>query len=110
MFGGDSWLYLGMPEHSRLTHDGSLGSFYVSASATMPLNNFTSVYTNVTYMAPSQSPGPLAGPDEAWNFTIGLAFYPRLNAYSPNVFGRRWMPLMPVANNGTFLVDTNAWY
>ena len=40
-------------------------------------------------------------------FTIGLAFYPQRNARSSTVAGQCWMPLLPVANNGYFLVNTN---
>jgi hypothetical protein len=110
LFGGDTWVYVGMPEHTRLTHDGSLGAYYVNASANLPLSHRAAIYTSVMYMAPSSRPGATGSNDEAWNFTVGLAFYPRRNAYCSTVYGRQWMPLMPVASNGSFLVDTNSWY
>ena len=42
-----------------------------------------------------------------YDFMVGLNFYPARNARSTTVAGRAWMPYMPVANNGSFLVDSN---
>jgi hypothetical protein len=105
--GPDTWFWIGRPEQSRLTRDGSLGDWLASASATAPLGNRIALFALATYMHPSAGPGSVGAVEEAWNFTIGLAFYPRPNARSSTVAGRCWMPFMPVANNGYFLVDTN---
>ena len=105
--GPDTWFWIGRPEQSRLTRDGSLGDYLAGASATAPLNNRVSLFALATYMHPSAAPGPAGSIEDAWNFTIGLAFYPKPNARSSTVAGRTWMPLLPVANNGYFLVDTN---
>lgn len=109
-FGPDSWLSVGAPMHGRLTGDGTLGDYLVSAGATCPFSDTVSFMASVTYLHQTGSPGPTAAPDEAWNFSVGLCVYPRRNGRSQTVAGQRWMPLMPVANNGTFLVDTNHWY
>ena len=75
-----------------------------------PLNDRVALYALVTYMHPSASPGPAGSLDEMWNFSIGLTFFPRPIARSSTVAGQCWMPQLPVANNGTFLVDTNMTY
>lgn len=106
-FGPDTWLWVGVPEGDRLAGGGSLGDYVVGTSASLPLNNVIAVYTVLTYMHQSARPSPTASEEEAWNFTIGLSFYPGRNARSSTVAGRCWMPMMPVANNGYFMVDTN---
>jgi hypothetical protein len=109
-FGADSTLYFGVPEAERIAGNHSLGDYLVGALATAPLNSYTALYTMVSYMHPSASPGVDGANDEAWFFAIGLAFYPARNAKSVTLDQPRWMPLMPVANNGWFLVDTNNWF
>ncbi|HEY5316161.1 MAG TPA: DUF6666 family protein [Pirellulales bacterium] len=105
--GGDTWLYVGAPEAKRLNGDGSLGSYIATAAATVPLSDCIALYTQVMYMRPSDHPSPTASEEDAWNFTIGLSYYVRHNARSNTVAGQCWMPQMPLANNGNFLIDTN---
>lgn len=105
--GGDTWVYIGAPEAKRLNGDGSLGSYIATASANVPLSDCISLYTQVMYMRPSDHPSATAAEEDAWNFTIGLSYYVRRNARSNTVAGQCWMPQMPLANNGNFLVDTN---
>jgi hypothetical protein len=103
----DSWLWVGVPERDRLAGDGSLGDYLVGLSTTAPLSDRFSVYALVTYMHQSAAAGATGSLEDAWNFTIGLSFYPARNARTNTVAGQCWMPMMPVANNGYFLVDTN---
>ncbi len=110
MFGADTWLSTGVPERDRLAGGGSLGEYLVSASASIPLNQRITLYTLVSYMRPSAAPGPAAATEDAWNFTVGMAFYPGCNARTATVAGDCWSPLLPVASNGTFLVDSNQNY
>jgi hypothetical protein len=110
MYGADTRLSIGLPEDDRLAGGGSLGSWLASAWADVPLNDRISLYTLVAYMRPSAKPGTAATMDEAWNFTVGLAFYPGGNARAATVAGDCWSPLIPVANNGTFLVDASRNY
>jgi hypothetical protein len=105
--GADTTLYVGAPDQSRLGGAGSLGSWLVTAAANAPLNDRIALYTFITYMSPSAAAGALGSEEEAWNFSIGVAWYPHRLARSNTVAGRCWMPLMPVANNGFFMVDTN---
>lgn len=108
--GADTWLWVGVPERSRLSGDHTLGDYQVGALINAPLGDRIGFYSLVTYMHPSASPGPAASLDEMWNFSIGLTFYPYGSARTSTVAGQCWMPQLPVANNGTFLVDTNATY
>ena len=105
--GADTWLWIGKPENDRLAGGGSLGDYVVGALANVPLNDRIGLYTQVQYMHPSARPGPAGGEENEWNFTIGLTWYPSRNARTNTVAGQCWMPQMPVANNGYFLVDTN---
>ena len=108
--GPDTWLWLGLPEKNRLNGDGSLGDFLVGALANCPFNDSVALYSMVSYMHQSASAGPAGASEDAWNFTIGLSFYPSHNARSQTVAGQCWMPQLPVANNGTFLVDVSQTY
>jgi len=105
--GPETWVWIGIPERDRLGASGSLGDYYVGALTTAPLSDRVGLYALVTYMHPSARPGGVGATEDAWNFTIGLAFYPGANARNRSVYGQTWMPRLPVANNGYFLVDTH---
>ena len=108
--GGDTWLSVGVPEHDRLTGGGSLGDYVVSAIANCPLSDRVMLYSQVTYMHPSSSPGFSGAEEDTWAFIIGLSFFPARNARTATVAGQCWMPQLPVANNGYFLADTSRTY
>ena len=74
------------------------------------LSERIAAYTLVTYMHPSASPGPAAAKEDAWNFFVGLSFYPARNARTHSLFDRNWLPQLSVANNGYFLVDASDTY
>ncbi|MCC7335937.1 MAG: hypothetical protein IT422_12625 [Pirellulaceae bacterium] len=74
------------------------------------MNDVVSLVSGVTYMHPSSRPGAAAAKDEMWNFSVGISIYLGRNSRSATVAGQRRMPLMPVADNGTFIVDTNKTY
>lgn len=105
--GGDGWIYVGIPERNRLTGAGSLGEWIVGGALSVPLGNRLASYLNFAYMCPSAPAGAIATVEEYWQLGAGLAFYPGRAARSSTVAGRCWLPLMPVATNGTFMVDTN---
>ena len=106
-FGGDSWVWFGLPQDSRLDHSagGSLGDFLVGGSVIAPLNDYLALYGNMQYMHPSAAPGPVGNSEAAWYVAFGMQFYVGGNARTPTVGGNCWMPMLPVANNGNFLVD-----
>jgi hypothetical protein len=112
--GADTTIYVGVPEHGRLAvvpvGSRNIGSFIAGASANVPLSDFVSLYSLVTYMHPAIGAGDQASNDEAWQILTGVSFSFGKRARSADVHGKRWSPVMPVANNGYFLVDTNKWY
>jgi hypothetical protein len=108
--GPDTWIWVGVPDHTRLTGAGSLGDYIAAALATYPLSDRVGAYALVSYMHQSAAPGIIGAAEDAWNFSIGLTFYPARNARTNTVAGQCWTPQLPVANNGYFLVDTNKWY
>jgi hypothetical protein len=105
--GPDTAIWVGRPEDDRITGNGSLGDYTVGLYGNFPISDRSTVYTLVTYMHQSASLGGLGAQEDAWNFTVGMTFYPARNARSTTVAGQCWMPALPVANNGYFLVDTN---
>lgn len=109
-WGADTWISIGVPERDRLGGNGSLGDWLANLQANVPLNDRISLYSQAMYMHPSARPGPAGSMEDAWNFTIGVSFYPGRNARAGTVAGRCWLPALPVANNGLFLVDTNRTY
>jgi hypothetical protein len=109
-YGPQTWISIGVPSHSRLVGGGSLGDYLVSATALCPFSDAVALFSSVTYMHQSASPGPAAASEDAWNFSVGISLYPKRNARTMTVAGERWMPLLPVANNGSFLVDISQHY
>lgn len=105
--GADTVIWVGVADAHRLAGNGSLGDYIAGALANVPLSDRVGLYTLVTYMHPSSRPGPAGSLEDAWNFTIGVQFYPSRNARSSTVAGRCWLPWLPIANNGLFMVDTN---
>ena len=100
----------------RLNGDVSYETFLVGGRTEIPLTNSISLFSNLQmtrFAGVHESRWPpntaTAGvsnePIYAW--MIGLTFYPGGTARSTTVAGRSWMPYMPVANNGSFLIDTN---
>jgi hypothetical protein len=104
-WGGDSWIWIGVPEKERLNELGSLGDWIVGAKVEVPLSDYLALYGNAQYMHPSASAGTLASAEEAWNIGAGVVWYFGGHAHSHAINGKCWTPYMPVANNSTFLVD-----
>ncbi len=105
--GADTVVWVGLPERRRLSGGGSLGDYIAGALATVPMNDRVSLYSLITYMHASSRAGPIGSTEDSWNFTIALLFYPGRNARASTVAGRCWLPHLPIANNGLFMVDTN---
>ncbi|MFO1023000.1 MAG: hypothetical protein U0903_20235 [Planctomycetales bacterium] len=106
--GPETMMWAGIPEQSRLAAEGgTLGDYLAGGSLVAPLSDRMSAYALVTYMHQSASIGPAGATGEAWNFTVGFSYFPGRNARSSTVAGQQWAPMLPVANNGYFLVDTD---
>lgn len=69
-----------------------------------PLSCHWSLYSNLTYVSPSARSGPNGSGQEQFDVGFGLAYYFGGNASSPSVTGNKNLPLLNVANNGSFLV------
>jgi hypothetical protein len=106
-FGADSWFWGGFPNATRLNPiaGGSLGDFLVGGSVIAPLNDSISLYANMQYMHPSAAPGSIGSGEASWYVAFGLQYYIGGTARTPTVAGNCWLPYLPVANNGNFLVD-----
>jgi hypothetical protein len=114
--GAQSNSWIGAAQQSRIGPPGNLAPVAGTGSLyTLVLGNYTIIpitcrlsgYTSVMYGFPSASNGVAAALDETYSIQAGMIFYPRRNSRNRSVSGAAWMPYMPVANNGTLLVDAN---
>ena len=106
-FGGDSWVWVGAPGGHRIDGSGRVGEILLGGWFSAPLNDYVSLFSNLQYLKPSAAPGASGSTQDSFNISFGLAFYPKAAARNRTVAGRAWMPYMPVANNGSFLVDAS---
>jgi hypothetical protein len=58
-------------------------------------------------MKPSAKAGPAGSEEDEWSFVLGLTIFFRHDSHTPTVAREGWAPLLPVASNGTFFVDTD---
>jgi len=102
----DSWVWWGVPAYGRLNPAaaGSIGEFTLGGMVQVPIMARLSGYANLQYMKPSANAGVAGSSEEFYDLGVGISFVPG-GSRSRDVTGKRWMPLMPVANNGNFLVD-----
>ena len=110
--GADGRLYIGLPTESQAPSSGSVGgkpgSFILGANIEAPLSDRLSLFANGTYMAPNEGAGPSASTNETWDVSFGINIYLGCSrSRTATVAGNCFMPYLPVANNGSFLVDTN---
>jgi hypothetical protein len=84
--------------------NADIGSWQFGLTGKAPLSPNWSLYGNANYAFPSASPGPNGSGEEQFNASVGLAYYFGGKAQSPTVTGRKGLPLLDVANNGSFLV------
>ena len=71
-----------------------------------PLSDVISLYANMQYMHPSSAPGNAAYGEAGWYVAFGLQYYIGGHARTDTVAGNCWLPYLPLANNGNFLVDS----
>jgi hypothetical protein len=106
-FGADGVSWIGFPDPTKLGGSGSLGNYIFGGTLNIPLSPWFGAYTDLQYMPSSATIGATAANSESFYIGLGLMFYPGRNALNTNVAGQCWTPYIPVANNGTFMVDTN---
>lgn len=101
-FGGDTWVYAGGTEQPGAWSLGLLGQ--------APLNSSIALYGGFSYVIPSAPSGdPFPGNNqfysqEYWNVSFGIVWYPGSKAAKDTVSGQRGLPLLPLADNGSFML------
>jgi hypothetical protein len=106
-FGGDGMSWIGFPDHTKLGGNGSLGNYTFGGTLTAPLSPAWAAMMDLQYMPPTAHIGSTAAKEESFYVAIGVILFPGGNSRIANVGGSRWRPYLPVANNGSFMVDTN---
>ena len=79
-------------------------SWQFGATGEAPLSRWFSLYGNANYAVPGASAGPTGSGEEQFAAGFGIAYYFGGKAASPTVTGQQGLPLLDVANNGSFLV------
>lgn len=79
-------------------------SWQFGATGEAPLSRWFSLYGNANYAVPGASAGPNGSGEEQFAMQFGLAYYFGGKAASPSVTGQQGLPLLDVANNGSFLI------
>jgi len=102
-YGTDTMLYAGIG-------DGHNTEWILGANGLVPLGRRWSAFASAHYMAPSRGAGAGASvdPEEIWNLSVGMAFHFRPLAREDSVTRSRdlYLPLLPVADNGSFALRT----
>lgn len=100
-YGADTTFYFGVAEDP--------GDFVLGLTGQAPLSDSMALFGSAAYIIPSSSAGDSLQfeeySEEYWNVSFGLVWYPGCRAGSPSISGHRGLPLLPVADNGTFAVD-----
>ena len=99
----DAWVWGGLPSFYRMNGDNDFETNIYGWRSETPLTDRIQLFSNFEALRPTGGVSHHA----IYDFMVGLSFYPAGNAPSTTVAGRTWMPYIPVANNGSFLVDTN---
>jgi Family of unknown function (DUF6666) len=97
-FGGQSMLYIGG------TDPADIGSWLFGFLGLAPVSDNAALYGNFVFAQPSSATGPVGSNEQEWAFGAGMTWFLGGNAVSPTVSGRKGLPLLPVANNGSFLI------
>ena len=97
-FGGQSMLYLGGNDPA------DLGSWQFGFLGQAPLNDALALYGNFVFAQPGSATGAVGSNEQEWAFGAGVTYYFGGKSVSPTVSGHKGLPLLPVANNGSFLI------
>jgi hypothetical protein len=101
-FGGDTWLYVGAAEEPA--------EWTIGLAGQAPLSPSIALFGGFAWGIPSAPEGdPNSGDDQNyseqyWNLSFGIVWYPGWKAANDTVSGHAGLPLLPVADNGTFMV------
>jgi len=103
--GADSYIYVGLPDKTRITGQGSLADWIIGASVQVPLSDRIALYANGSYLRPSAKAGAMTSMEYGYDVSMGITWFFGRNASSRSINGGCWTPYMPMANNSNFLVD-----
>lgn len=98
-YGARSMVYAGLADRA------SNGSWTTGTQLTAPMSQRVSLYGNSAFMFPSSTKGTIGSSELLWSVSCGLSFSFGCKTVSRNISGDCGMPLLPVANNGTFMID-----
>lgn len=97
-FGADSTMYMGAFDNANVA------SWQFGMLNTAPLSHSVSLFGNFTYVVPGSATGLVGAAEEQWNASVGLVYYLGGKAVNKTVSGNKGLALLPVANNGSFLI------
>ena len=97
-FGGETMLYVGFNDPA------DIGSWQFGCLGQAPLNDNLGLYGNFVFSQPSSATGAVGSNEHEWAFGAGLTYYFGGKSVSRTVSGHKGLPLLPVANNGSFLI------
>lgn len=100
VYGAQTTAYLG-----AINRD-DLGEWVFGLNFRAPMSDYVGVFGGFTYASPSAAPGFGGTVEEAWFVTAGISIFPGGKAASCSVQGPEGMPLIDVANNGSFLISS----
>ena len=102
--GAEVLTWVGLPYEGSLAHQGGkAGSFVSGVRASVPISGNFSLYAEGAYMKSQRDTGGWAAMQNVETVSMGISYG---FGGQPNTNGRN-MPLIPVANNGTFMTDAS---
>jgi hypothetical protein len=102
---GDLWMWIGVPDDDHPS--GSLGELILGSYGSVAMNDYLQLYGVASYMMPSAGHSPAASTEDSFYVGFGIAVFVGPKARHNSVAGNPLEPYFPVADNGTFFVDTN---
>jgi hypothetical protein len=96
--GADTNVFLGFVNRA------DVGDWLFGFDMRAPLSETIALFGGLTYVAPSAAAGNAGVLQETWNLSLGLVFSFGGKAATENVSGYAGLPLLPVADNGSFLI------
>ena len=104
----DTWLWVGAFDNSDDLSAGSgWGEWTIGGRFVAPVGDRLAFTGDLQYVKPSASAGTLGAQEEGFFVSFGICIYTSGNARTRTVAGGCSQPYLDVANNGSFLVDTN---
>jgi hypothetical protein len=96
-FGGDTTIYSGWADDPGVATVGFFGQ--------APLSCSTALFGGAHYVISERSNGFDAQVTDIWNVSFGFVYYFGAKAENMSVSGHQGLPLLPVADNGTFAIQ-----